>query len=178
MIKHSEQRIAVLVDVQNMYHSARNLFDNARVNFEEVLKGAVAGRKLVRAIAYVVSSQTTEEEGFFDALDKQGFELKMKDIQVFSSGAKKADWDVGMAIDAVKIADKVDVVVLVTGDGDFIPLVWYLRENKGCLVEVAAFRNSASSTLIDVADDFLDLSGDEKFLRKRKAPSAPRTADK
>jgi uncharacterized protein (TIGR00288 family) len=167
MIKHSEQRVGIFVDVQNMYHSARNIFDNARVNFEEVLKTAVADRKLVRAIAYVVSSQSPEESSFFDALDKQGFELKVKDIQVFSSGAKKADWDVGMAIDAVKLADKVDVIVLVTGDGDFIPLVWYLRENKGCLVEVAAFRASASSMLVDVADDFTDLS-DNAFLRKRK----------
>ncbi len=167
MIKHAEQRVGVFVDVQNMYHSARNLHGDARVNFQEVLKTVVAGRKLVRAIAYVIRSQTTEESSFFDALEKQGFELKMKDLQVFMNGAKKADWDVGMAIDAVKLADKVDVVVLVTGDGDFVPLVSYLRENKGCLVEGAAFRESSSSKLVEAVDDFIDLSSSASFLRKK-----------
>src|SRR3989338_3641848 len=109
MMKHPDQRVAVFVDVQNMYHSARNLFDDARVNFDAVLERVVSGRRLVRAVAYVVSSQAPEEQSFFEALEKQGFELKMKDIQVFHSGAKKADWDVGMAVDAIKLADKVDV---------------------------------------------------------------------
>ncbi len=167
MIKHKEQRVAVFVDVQNMYHSAKNIH-NARVNFKEVLDAAVAGRRLVRAIAYVIKSESPDESGFFDALEKQGFELKVKDLQVFFSGAKKADWDVGMAVDAIKMADKVDVVVLVTGDGDFIPLVAYLRENKGCLVEAVAFEKSTSSKLIEAVDDFIDLASNRSFLLKRR----------
>ncbi|MDO8582363.1 MAG: NYN domain-containing protein [bacterium] len=167
MIKHKEQRVAVFVDVQNMYHSAKNLY-NARVNFKEVLAAAVAERRLVRAIAYVIKSEAQDEAGFFDALEKQGFELKVKDLQVFMSGAKKADWDVGMAVDAIKMADKVDVVVLVTGDGDFVPLVAYLRENKGCLVECVAFQKSTSSKFIEAVDDFIDLGADRSFLLKRR----------
>ena len=93
MIKHKEQRIGVLVDVSNMYHSAKNLYKK-RVNFKEVLKTAVAGRKLVRAIAYVIRTESDEELHFFEALSQQGFEVKMKDLQIFQSGAKKADWDV------------------------------------------------------------------------------------
>jgi len=166
MIKHSEQRVAVFVDVQNMYHSAKNLYD-ARVNFKEVLKEAVGNRKLVRAVAYVVEGKGREEQAFFEALDREGFEVKSKDLQIFSSGAKKADWDVGMAVDAIKLADKMDAIILVTGDGDFVPLVQYLRENKGCIVEVAAFGETTSSRLSETADDFIDLGKNKRrFLIK------------
>lgn len=163
MMKHFDQRVGVFIDVANMYHSAKNLY-GTKVNFQEILKTATAQRKLIRAIAYVIKSSNTEEESFFEALDKQGFEVKMKDLQIFLSGAKKADWDVGIAVDAVKMADKLDVVILVTGDGDFMPLVTYLKENKGCIVEVIGFGKTTSSKLRELADDFLDLDSNPKFL--------------
>lgn len=150
------QRIAVFVDVQNMYHSAKNLF-NSNVNFANLLQDVVGERQLIRAIAYVVRAEGPKEQAFFDALEKSGFELKVKDIQTFAGGAKKADWDVGMAIDALTIAKHVDVVILVTGDGDFTPLVSYLQNNEGNLVEVAAFGRSTSARLIEWADKFLDI---------------------
>ncbi len=159
MIKHKDQRVGVFVDVGNMYHSAKNLYE-AKVNFKEILKTATASRKLIRARAYVVKSNSTEEQGFFEALSKQGFDVKMKDLQIFAGGAKKGDWDVGMAMDAIKMADKLDVVVLVTGDGDFIPLVSYLKENKGCQVELIAFGETTSSKLIEQVDDYVDLGQD------------------
>jgi len=164
MIKHKDQRVGVLVDVSNMYHSAKNLFGK-RVNFKEILKEAVAGRKLIRAIAYVIRTETEEEMPFFEALSQQGFEVKMKDLQIFAGGAKKADWDVGITVDAIKLTDKLDVVILVTGDGDYLPLVSYMQNTKGCLVEIMAFRQTASSKLIEEADDFIDLSENKKFLR-------------
>lgn len=163
MIKHKEQRVGVLVDVSNMYHSAKNLY-RRRVNFKEVLREAVAGRKLIRATAYVIKTETEEESPFFEALAQQGFEVKMKDLQIFAGGAKKADWDVGIAVDAIKLSDKLDVIVLVTGDGDYLPLVSYLHSTKGCLVEVIAFRQTASAKLIEEADDFLNLSENKKYL--------------
>ncbi|MEK7103690.1 MAG: NYN domain-containing protein [Patescibacteria group bacterium] len=159
MIKHKDQRVGVFVDVGNMYHSAKNLY-KARVNFQQVLEAAIAGRKLIRASAYVIKSQTQEEQSFFEALSKQGFDLRMKDLQVFAGGAKKGDWDVGMSVDAIKSADKLDVIVLVTGDGDYIPLVTYLQENKGCQVEVIGFGETTSLKLKEVVDDFIDLSED------------------
>lgn len=166
VIKHPEQRVGVFVDTQNMYHSARNMY-GARLNFKSVLETAVAGRKLVHAIAYVIKSEASEEDTFFDALTKSGFAVKMKDLQTFAGGAKKADWDVGLAIDAVKFSDKLDVVILLSGDGDFAPLVTYLQENKGCQVEVVAFRESTSQKLLDVIDDFIDLGSDlGTFIRK------------
>ncbi len=168
LVKHQEQRVGVFVDVANMYHSAKNLY-GARLNFKEVLKSAVAGRRLIRALAYVIKSNSAEEQGFFDALDKQGFEVKYKELQVYASGVKKADWDVGISVDAIKLADKLDTVVLVTGDGDFTPLVVYLKENRGCRVEVIAFGRTTSGKLLESADDFINLDHDKKFLLSPRA---------
>jgi len=164
MEKHKEQRVGILVDVANMYHSAKNLY-HKRVNYKEVLKTATAGRKLIRATAYAVRTESGEEASFIEALHQLGFEIKMKDLQIFSGGAKKGDWDVGMTVDAIKLGQKLDVIVLITGDGDFLPLVKYLQNTTGCLVEIIAFRKTTSSKLIEEADDFFDLGEDKKFLR-------------
>lgn len=161
MIKHKEQRVSLYVDVGNLYHSAKNLY-NARVNFGKILETAVAGRKLVRAIAYVIKSQSEEESHFFEALDKQGFEVRSKDLQIFPGGVKKGDWDVGIAIEAIKMADKLDAVVIASGDGDFLPLVRYLQENKGCRVEIIAFAESVSHRLAEEADEFINLSQEKR----------------
>jgi uncharacterized LabA/DUF88 family protein len=166
MIKHTEQRVGILVDVSNMYHSAKNLY-NKKVNFKEILAIAVADRKLIRATAYAIRTENKDEAPFIDALSQQGFEVKLKDLQIFAGGAKKGDWDVGLSIDAIKLADKLDVIVIVSGDGDYLPLVSYLQNNKGCLVEIMAFRKTCSSKLIEEADDFTDLGANKKFLLYR-----------
>ena len=166
IIKHKAQRVAVLLDVQNMYHSAKNLY-NARVNFKEVLRSAVAERELVRAIGYVIRTESGEEKSFLEALVKIGIETKLKDLQIFPGGMKKADWDVGMAVDAIRFAQNgsVNAIVLVTGDGDFIPLVEHLKSNTGTQVEVVAFGKNTSLKLKDAANDFLDLCDNpERYL--------------
>lgn len=160
MLKHKEQRIGVFVDVSNMYHSARHLY-RQKVNFKEVLRTAVAGRKLIRAIAYVIKAETELEQGFFEALEKSGFEVKAKDLQVFWGGQKKGDWDVGITVDMIKMGPKLDVMVLVSGDGDFQPLLEYLK-SLGHRVELIAFGKSASKKLIEEADDFTDLDKEAK----------------
>lgn len=157
MTRNKEHRVGIFIDVQNLYHSAKNLFQ-ARVNYKELLKEVTAGRKLIRAIGYVVKTETTEGEGaFFEALTKAGVELRVKDIQIFAGGAKKADWDVGMAVDTIRMADSFDAIVLVTGDGDFCPLVEYLKWGLGKTVEVAAFSRSTSLKLKESADTFITL---------------------
>lgn len=161
VIKHKAQRVGVFIDTQNLYHSAKNLY-RAKVNFDNVLKEAVAGRVLVRALAYVVTTESGEEQGFFEALAKIGIETKTKDLQIFYGGAKKADWDVGMAIDAIKMAPKLDTVVLATGDGDFVPLVEYLKTYGGCQVEVISFGRSSSGKLREITDDFIDMDENVK----------------
>jgi uncharacterized LabA/DUF88 family protein len=160
VIKHPAQRVGVFIDTANLYHSAKHLY-KARVNFANVLKEAVGDRLLVRAIAYVVRTESGDESAFFDALTKMGIETKVKDLQVFADGAKKADWDVGLAIDAVKLAEKLDTVVIASGDGDYIPLIHYLQ-NGGCQVEVISFGKSSSAKLKEAADAFTDLCDDPR----------------
>ena len=166
VIKHKEQRVGIYIDAQNLYHSGKNLY-HSKVNFGSIVKDALEGRKLVRAVAYVIATESGDESGFFDALTKMGIETKVKDLQIFSSGAKKADWDVGLAIDAVKLSPKLDTVILITGDGDFVPLVEYLQMNQGCQVEVVSFGKSTSSKLIEAADHFtdLDINANKYILR-------------
>jgi uncharacterized protein (TIGR00288 family) len=167
MAKNKEQRLAIFIDVQNLYHSAKNLYQ-ARVNFQEILKTAVSNRRLVRSFAYVVRTKTGEEKPFFDALVNLGIETRVKDLQEYYGGLKKADWDVGIAVDAIKTSANLDVVVLVSGDGDYVPLVDYLK-NHGKRVEVLAFGKSTSSKLREAADEFIDLSEvPEKYLLKQK----------
>jgi len=166
VIKHSGQRVGVLIDVQNLYYSAKKLY-HSRVNFREILKSAVSNRSLIRAFAYVVRTKSGEEKPFFEALTKLGIETRVRDLQEFYDGQKKADWDVGIVIDAIRMASSVDTLVLVSGDGDFAALVEYLK-NQGKRVEVMAFGRSASSHLKELADEFIDLGAfPGKYLLKR-----------
>jgi uncharacterized LabA/DUF88 family protein len=185
---YADQRVGIFIDVQNLYHSAKNLY-RSRVNYAELIKNLVGDRKLIRAIAYVVKSEGVEglhadartsavrpaphlvvdtkpdasgegasaEGAFFEALEKAGLELRMKDLQIYPDGTKKADWDIGMAVDAMRMSSSLDVIILVTGDGDFLPLIDYLKWGPGRVVEVAAFRRSASAKLQEVADRFVSI---------------------
>ena len=156
-----DQRIGVFVDVQNMYYSAKNLY-NAKVNFAQILKSAVGGRSLIRAIAYVIKADVKEEQNFFDAVEKIGFEVKAKDLQIFAGGAKKGDWDIGLAMDAIELAPKLDTIVIVSGDGDYVPLLNHLRHALGCRIEVIAFGKSSSSLLRQECDSFIDMDMDRR----------------
>lgn len=161
---YKEQRVGLLVDIQNLYYSAKVIYKK-KVNFGAILKEVVGDRKLIRAVAYGIKTMEGLETNFFEALEKVGFEVKKKDLQIFPGGAKKADWDVGLAIDAVKMAERLDAVVICSGDGDFVPLCDYLKNTVGIQVEIMAFGKSASSRLLEAADDFIDLSENpKKFL--------------
>lgn len=176
IVKHPEQRVGVFIDTQNLYHSAKNIY-HARVNFGNVLKDSVAGRRLIRARAYVVTTESGEEQNFFEALEKIGIETRTKDLQIFFGGAKKADWDVGLAVDAITAAPSLDTVILFTGDGDFIPLVEYLKVHDGCQVEVVSFGKSTSGRLKESADHFLDLDSDpRRYLMNYRPTSGRRTS--
>ncbi|MBW3018247.1 NYN domain-containing protein [Candidatus Woesearchaeota archaeon] len=169
------QRVGVFVDVQNMFYSGKFMY-NAKVNFKAVLQAAVKGRTLVRAIAYVIKTEEATREKFFDALTKIGFEVKGKELQIFAGGAKKGDWDVGIAMDAIELAPRLDTVVLVSGDGDFQPLLQHLRRAQGCRVELVAFGRSASKLVKEEADEFTDLDKDRnKYLIKGRETKNART---
>lgn len=161
---YKEQRVGVFVDVQNLYYSARFIY-KTKVNFLSILNEAVRGRNLIRAIAYVIKADVKDEENFFEALKSFGYEVRAKDLQVFYGGAKKGDWDVGIAMDMIELAPKLDAVVLVSGDGDFVPLIKHVKHALGCFIEVIAFGKSCSQKLIEEADNFIDIDEEPtKFL--------------
>ena len=163
MVKHRDQRVGVFVDVQNMYYSAKQLY-NAKVNFREILRTAVGSRQLIRAFAYVIKADIKEESSFFEAIKKIGYEVRAKELQVFYGGAKKGDWDIGIAMDMIRMAQKIDTAVLVSGDGDFRALLEYLR-SMGCRTEVIAFGKAASQRMVEEVDDFIDIDKNKrKFL--------------
>lgn len=179
-MQYPAQRVAVFVDVQNMYYSARALYDQ-HVDFAEILKEAVGDRQLVRAFAYVIRADKDEESTFFDALTERGYELRQKDLLTFYGGNKKGDWDVGITVDMIRMAPKIDAAVLVSGDGDFAPAIEYLQ-SMGVHCDVMAFGSSASSALREVADAVLDLSEDQnrflvpkKLNKRRPVSSRPAT---
>lgn len=160
MIRHPGARVGVFIDTQNMYYSARSLFDR-KVNFGNIVQKAIGENgQLVRAFAYVVSTKEGEESPFFEALQKLGIELRVKKLMEYFSGQKKADWDVGLTVDAIRLIDMVDVIVIVSGDGDFIPLIKYIQ-SRGRIVEVMAFRETTSSRLLEEVDAYTNMS-DEK----------------
>lgn len=169
IVRNKDQRVAVLVDVQNLYYSAKHIYQ-ARINFKNLLSLVVDERLLTRAIAYVITSEENKkEQEFFDAVNQAGFEIKEKELQTFIGGAKKGDWDLGIAMDAIRLGNKVDSVILASGDGDFKPVVNYLQQALGCLVEVVAFKKTANAGLIEIADDFINIEENKsKLLFKSK----------
>jgi len=163
---HKNQRIGVFVDVQNMYYSAKHLY-NSKANFRTILKEAISGRKLIRAIAYVIKADVKDENTFYDALEEMGFEVKSKDLQVFYGGAKKGDWDVGIAMDVMRLAPKLDTIVLISGDGDFSDLLEHAK-SLGCRTEVLAFGKTTSHRLKEVTDLFIDFDKSRRYLLTKK----------
>jgi len=159
-LKHPDQRVGVFIDVSNMYMSAQSLF-NTNVDFAKVLETAVGPRRLVRAFAYVIETESGKEKDFFNVLENQGYEVRIKPLQIFKGGAKKGDWDVGLTIDVVRLMPVLDTVVLVSGDGDYQDLLDYLR-GHGRRTEVMAFGQTTSHKLVDEADEFIDMAEDKK----------------
>lgn len=170
IIRNPEQRVAILVDVQNLYYSAKNLY-HSRVNFKNILGLILQWRKLTRAIAYAVDTAEETNKVFIDALHESGFEIKQKPIQTFVDGSKKADWDLGIAMDAIRLGSKVDSIILISGDGDFCPVVNYLQQAQWCLVEVMAFGRTTNNELRELADEFIDIEEypDELLFQSRKS---------
>ena len=175
-IQHENQKVGVFVDVQNMYYSAKNLY-SAKVDFGKVLKEAVGKRPLIRAFAYVIKADVGLEKEFFEALSHRGYEVRDKELQVFYDGSKKGDWDVGLCMDVIRLLPKIDTMILVSGDGDYIPLIQH-AQSQGVKAEVVAFSKTASSMLFDSADGTLDMceSPSKFIIRPRSRTARSRTS--
>jgi len=172
IVQHKNQRVGVFVDVQNLYYSAKSLYGK-KINFKNIMKAAVANRQLIRAVAYVITTDERDKQHFYEGLEKIGFELQAKPMQVFTGGAKKGDWDIGIAMDIIRLSSKLDVIVLVSGDGDFRDLLEYCQA-LGCKTEVIAFGKSCSSKLREVAQGLVDMDKQQKeFLLGPMPVSGP-----
>jgi uncharacterized LabA/DUF88 family protein len=150
-----EPRIIILLDQANLAATAAVSF-RRKVNFSALLGRLVAGRKLARAIAFVVDNGGTFFDAFCDTLRKSGWELRIKRPKSFADGSTKADWDMGIAMEAIALRDVAETLVLVSGDGDFVPLLKQLRR-WGQRVEVAAFPDALALDLVNAADAIVRL---------------------
>ena len=177
IIQDNDQRTVILVDVQNMFYSAK-LLHQSKVDYGKLLEGLVGNRQLVRAIAYIIQKSDVDQRGFHEALQRFGYELKVKELKIRANDSggtsAKGSWDVGLTVDAMAMANKVDTFVLVTGDGDYIPLVHTLR-SQGCRVEVCSFERSTAADIIKSADQYIPIQDEwifkeKKFEQTKEAP--------
>lgn len=155
VVYKKNQRVGIFVDVQNLFYSAKWQY-KARVNFEKLMDKLNAKRKLIRALAYVVQTPDIDQKHFFEMLQRNGYELRVKQLRVRPDGSSKGDWDMGIAIDTIAMADRLDVIILVSGDGDFVDLVNMLK-GRGVHVEVASFPKSTAAELISAANLYIPI---------------------
>lgn len=166
------QKIAILADVQNLYHSARQQY-GGRVRFDKLIDGLKSGRSLIRAMAYVVQKPDVPQSNFLDALEKFGFDLRVKEMKMRQSTddnrmvPSRTSWEVGLSLDAVELCQKVDSIIVVSGDGCYVPLVHYLQAH-GCRAEVCAFESSVSAELMKTADRFISIPREWTMPEKRE----------
>jgi uncharacterized LabA/DUF88 family protein len=157
--KGDPERVAVFVDVQNVYYGARQL--KGKLDFDALLAAVVRDRRLIKATAYVVESKEIDQSGFIAMLEQRAIDVRRKTLKVRSDGSMKGDWDMEMALDILDAAPNLDVVVLVSGDGDFTSLVHRVKA-MGPKVEVIAFPRNTAKSLLEAADHFQPL--DRKFM--------------
>lgn len=150
-----KERIALFVDAQNLYYSARMGYA-AKVNYEKLMNLITANRKLAKAYAYIVQAPEGDVKPFASSLERFGYIVKIKDVRTRSDGSSKANWDMGMALDILSILDSVDTIVLASGDGDFVPLVEFIK-SKNKRVEIFAFSDNTAYDLKEKADKFQPL---------------------
>ncbi len=153
-----EQRVGIFIDVQNMFYSAKHLY-GSKLNFTKLLDYVSRGRPLVRAISYIIQTPEIDQSNFITMLRSNGYEVRTKDLKQRPDGSAKGDWDMGLALDALAMADRLDVVAIVSGDGDFVDLVNFLKA-RGVRVEVYSFPYSTAEELRHAATEFYQIGPD------------------
>ena len=155
--------VTILVDVQNVYYTARHTFGKS-FDYNKFWQQATEGRNVVKAIAYAIDRGDEKQRQFQNILRAIGFEVKLKPFIQRSDGSAKGDWDVGIAIDGIEYGKDSDVLVLVSGDGDFALLANTLREKYQTKVEVYGVEALTAQALIQSSDDFIPV--DSNLLLK------------
>jgi len=157
----SEQRVGLFVDTQNLYYAARDNYDSY-VDYQQLLRVATRGRRLVHATAYVVEREgESTAYGFVTKLSTLGYRVRRRKVRIHRADDEgrtvlEGDWDMGIAADLVRAWDYLDVIVLASGDGDFSPIL-EVAQQRGCRVEIMAFRETTSQELLDLADNFINV---------------------
>ena len=144
------KKIAVFVDVQNIYYTCRQAYGR-QFNYQALLDRVGNGGEIVAATAYAIDRGDEKQRKFQNALKKMGFTVKLKPFIQRSDGSAKGDWDVGIAIDVLDVAQDVDVVVLLSGDGDFDLLLKKIRDDYRVRAEVFGVADLTANALIDAA---------------------------
>ena len=149
-------RVAVFVDVQNVYYTVKQIY-GCHFDYRAFWDQVTEGREVVRAFAYAIDRKDQKQIRFQQILESIGFEVKLKPFIQRSDGSAKGDWDVGITLDMIELANEVDVAVLASGDGDFDLVVRKLREAHGVEVEVYGARKLTAATLIQAATRFVPI---------------------
>ncbi|MDI6839611.1 MAG: NYN domain-containing protein [bacterium] len=162
-VEWKDLKVGVFVDVQNMFYAAKSQFE-ARLDYVKLLHHIVKGRRLVKAIAYIIENPEINQSGFISLLSHHSFEIRRKPLIQRADGSQKGDWDIGIALDVLNLVEWLDVVSLVSGDGDFVSLVEDVKA-RGPRVEVYGFPQNTAIDLKEIADEFFPI-GDELILKQ------------
>lgn len=181
-MKDSTERVAVFVDGANLYHSIKSYYKGV-LDYARLLSAAVDGRKLLRATFYIVEKQqetddpqnTPSARSFVYNLNKFGYKVRSKPLVVHETltpegertYSHKGDWDIGIVVDMMRLADHADTYVLVSGDGDYVEAVEYLQSERGIRVEVISAAQCTSQALLDVCDAHTDLADIPDLFREK-----------
>ncbi len=179
---HATEKVAVFVDGANLYHSIKSYYKGV-LDYGVLLAAATGGRKLLRATFYIVEKQEADDGGasgarsFVYNLNKFGYKVRSKPLVVHETlsadgervVSHKGDWDIGIVVDMMRLADHADTYVLVSGDGDYVEAVEYLQSEKGLRIEVISAAPCTSQSLLDICDIHTDL-GDIPDLFRRPGP--------
>ena len=173
--------MAVFVDGANLYHSIKSYYKGV-LDYDRLLSAAVGGRELLRATFYIVEKQETDEtqgttsaRSFVYNLNKFGYKIRSRPLVVHETltpegertVSHKGDWDIGIVVDMVRLADHADTYVLVSGDGDYVEAIEYLQSEKGIRVEVISAAQCTSQALLDVCDSHTDLADIPDLFREK-----------
>lgn len=153
------QTVSILVDVQNVYYTTRQTF-NRHFDYNKFWSKATENRKLINASAYAIDRGDEKQRQFQNILRAIGFDVKLKPYIQRADGSAKGDWDVGIALDAMEYAQTSDIIVLVSGDGDFDLLADRLKTNHGCKVEVYGVEKLTATSLVNSASVFIPIESD------------------
>jgi uncharacterized LabA/DUF88 family protein len=163
-----EQRVGIFIDVQNMFYAAKHLY-GSKLNFTRLLDYVSRGRPLTRAISYIIKTPEIDQSNFITMLRSNGYEVRVKELKQRPDGSAKGDWDMGLALDALAMAERLDVIAIVSGDGDFVDLVNLLKA-RGVRVEVYSFPYSTAEELRSAATEFYQM-GPEVVMNPQTRPT-------